>query len=434
MSQTIQLVLASVACGIVFLLQYPAGLISSKLAAVTSFGALAGLMVWERTTIDRRRPADPFLCLAAAFAALFLIVRQILDLDESNKIGQLYRNLTTIVTFVYLARRSQDLGKCFTGLGVAITTYAALNVLLSRKYGVSEMAGHVRASGDGLRMLAPFSNGLVTFACVAGLGFGAAVIGLRQNLRNKWMAVLNLFSVLICAYAIWAAEMRAALILVLIVPMLLWNGRFAKSGLWFSFLGMCGLPLLYYNMWIVPHAYKWIPDMVGNFSRYSGDIVLLTGRAYIYDYGFSLIQSYHFPFFGVGFASRDAVPILEFMGLMESVDWNFTFHNGMIELLVVNGVFLGAAFILLFGLICLRVSKDGQGWGAASERTIVLSTFLSCAFFLAWTAAFVNEPFFWGVSAFCLAARRRSMIASLKAAKRPQVLLPYMRSGVSRGV
>ena len=319
-------------CGLLLVLQHPAGPLTSTRAFLLSLvvfgvGYASNIQSLRKNFIQI---AYPWTALGVLTIALGLFFRQWSEVPVYAN-GTLVRSIFLLLTFSLLALSAKSSMEAVTGIAVAVSVYVALNfvgaILGISSDAIETTTAGSRAMGQGERLLVPFSWGLVSFPCVAGIGLMASLLGLKLSFHAgfKQGLAINAFCGVLCAGAMMLAEMRAALLLVFL-PLVLIDvkGRWVKLGVLASWVGMCVLPLLYWNMWFVPFSEGLIPNfMHETFSRYSDDILYLNGRAYIYDYGLALLGSHGFPVFGMGFDGRDSGPVLVTqLGLWES-SWIF---------------------------------------------------------------------------------------------------------------
>lgn len=293
-------------------------------------------------------------------------------------------------------------------LAMAFAVYCGINLVGYKMDAAADQGeGVYEAIGGTLakRMLAPFGPGLN--------GFGSlAVFGSQVNLFALWLAwknrqrlliLLSFLGMLTCGYASYLVQIRSGLLGLMFTTGFL----LAPAGLkkWMSLGSVAGLlllPLAFINLMAVNLLSYIVPERIETLlQRNADEFGFLGGRAFIFDYGWTLLQEGQTGWFGFGILNRDSSPVLPSLAEATMLGGSTSFHNGALDLLVVYGPLLGvlglfALFLPFLLMLQLRTTVTD------STRDAVLGVFMALCV-SSYLEAYTEQNLFW-VIAILLAA------------------------------
>lgn len=241
-------------------------------------------------------------------------------------------------------------------LGLAFSIYISANIA-GYNWG---MTPHVLTTGaikpiEGSsiteRMVAPFGPGLNNFGCFAIIcvQINILIVWFAWRSRNRSIMLIAGLGVATGCYALWLVQIRSGILgvvftlLYVLAPMICkrWIALFAA-------IGLIILPAAFINL----KAIDWLEDKVplileSSLSRNDSEMLILGGRAYVYDYGWEILLRGEVGLFGKGMVERDSGPGLAELA-MSVEGGTFSFHNAALESLIVYGPVLGSVILILF--------------------------------------------------------------------------------------
>jgi hypothetical protein len=256
---------------------------------------------------------------------------------------------------------------------VAISVYALANIVADFA-GVGPDRSHEnmdrlisRFEFAEYRWLPPLAISNGAFGMLVGMGMALLIKYVNLASKEERLRLAGLLAGLcaILLYALVKAQFRASLLVLMCA--LAWLLLSARGKALFDSLLVVAFPMtalafidLYASDLLEVTAPSWLWEISG--SRTPEQFYTLSGRAYIYEYGFEVLNSFKVAVFGAGPGLRDASPAGYDTQIAE-VGLNLGFHHSFLDLWIAHGIagpILIIGCMLLVALRTLRLARVGQ--------------------------------------------------------------------------